>query len=475
MTIRSLAADSYLPQLRLRSRLRGPAGLAVAAVSLGAALQVNYGQYHPIALELLAISAVMLVLAVVGSDEISFGLPGVNAERFLTGILSVALGLQFTLLLRADPTAQPIVATMVPFRIGIIAAAVVCIYLAQGRDVSRLIRALPPLIYFGLGLWILRSVAQPPVDVCVFQHDSCRALLHGINPYSIDFPNLYIHPAKMYDATVVVNGRLLFGYPYPPLSLLLTEPGYLLGDFRLANLAAMTLAGMLITFSRPGRVASAAGSLFLFTPRTFFVLEAGFTEPIVVMLFAAVIFAACRNWRCLPLLFGLFVASKQYLILAAPLGLILFRSDNNDGLLTKSRFLRSWLVAGVTAVVVTLPLAVWNCGAFLHSVVFLQFHQPVRSDSLSYLPVLAARLPWRGLVLLPFVLTIAVIVFVLRRFPKTPAAFAVATALVFMVFFATNKQAFCGYYLFVLGALCAAIAVMPITAGSPAFLKTARF
>jgi hypothetical protein len=224
----------------------------------------------------------------------------------------------------------------------------------------------------------------------------------------------------------------------------------------------MTVAGILISFSRPGRVASVAGSLFLYTPRTFFVLEAGFTEPIVVMLFAAVIFAACRKWRCLVLLFGLFLASKQYLVLAAPLGLLLFRSQDDEGVLTGTRFLRSWLLAGVTTLVITLPLAVWDCGAFLHSVVFLQFHQPIRSDSLSYLPVLAARLPWRGLLLLPFVLTLAVILFVMRRFPKTPAAFAAATACVYIFFFATNKQAFCGYYLFVAAALCAAIAATPM-------------
>jgi hypothetical protein len=289
-------------------------------------------------------------------------------------------------------------------------------------------------------------------------------LLHGINPYSIGFPNLYGNPAKIYDPTVVAGGRLLFGYPYPPPNLLLTLPGYLLGDFRLANLAAMTVAGLLISFSRPGRIASAAGSLFLFTPRTFFVLEAGFTEPIVVMLFAAVVFAACRQWRCLPVLLGLFLASKQYLILAAPLGLLLFRPEGNESLPTESRFPGKWLAAGVTILVVTVPLAVWDCGAFLHSVVLLQFHQPIRSDSLSYLPALAARLPWRGLLLLPFVLTFAVIIFVLRRFPKQPAAFAGATALVFLVFFATNKQAFCGYYLLVMAALCAAIATTPIVA-----------
>src|SRR6185437_7177466 len=112
---------------------------------------------------------------------------------------------------------------------------------------------------------------------------------------------------------------LLFGFPYPPLSLLLVLPGYLLGDFRYAHLAATTLAGALIALSRPGRIATAAAALFLFTPRGFFVLEAGWTEPMAVLMLAALVFAACRAPRASPMIVGLLLVTKQYLVLAAPL------------------------------------------------------------------------------------------------------------------------------------------------------------
>jgi hypothetical protein len=46
----------------------------------------------------------------------------------------------------------------------------------------------------------------------------------------------------------------------------------------------------------------------------------------------------------------------------------------------------------------------------------------------------------------------------LWRLPRTPAGFAMANALTFMGFFAFNKQAFCNYYFFVIGTVCASLA-----------------
>ena len=46
----------------------------------------------------------------------------------------------------------------------------------------------------------------------------------------------------------------------------------------------------------------------------------------------------------------------------------------------------------------------------------------------------------------------------LWRLPRTPAGFAMAIAVTFIGFFVFNKQAFCNYYFFVIGALCASLA-----------------
>jgi hypothetical protein len=46
----------------------------------------------------------------------------------------------------------------------------------------------------------------------------------------------------------------------------------------------------------------------------------------------------------------------------------------------------------------------------------------------------------------------------LWRLPRTPAGFGVAIGLTFWAFFVFNKQAFCNYYFFVIGALYASVA-----------------
>lgn len=432
--------DGLLKPDNPRCRLSAEAFLMAAVLLLGAALQVNYGQYHPRAMVLLSGSLIAL-LAAARRRFVSFH----GRREIYIGLACVITCL--SMILAASPTAQPLQGSAWPLQIGVIIAMLLGISLVGGAKMARAGAWIFPALYFICGLWVLRHSPPPPVDICVFQHDSCAALLHGANPYAIDFPNLYDNAAnKMYGPGLVWGGRVHFGYPYPPLSLLMTLPGYLLGDFRLAHLAAMTLAGLLIGFARPGAMGALAGALFLFTPRAFFVVEAGFTEPLVCLLLAATIFAAYRKPKLVPFFFGLLLVSKQYMILAAPLGFLLFQTNK-----------RSWLIAAVTGGVVTLPFLV-SPGAFVHSVVTLQFHQPLRSDSLSYFPGLMQALRWPPLMLLPFAAAGGVLLFVLRKFDRTPAAFCLAIALVFMIFFATNKQAFCGYYLLVLCGACGAIA-----------------
>ena len=100
----------------------------------------------------------------------------------------------------------------------------------------------------------------------------------------------------------------------------------------------------------------------------------------------------------------------------------------------------------------------WNPAAFWQSVVALQFHQPFRPDALSVLSWWASRGHAQPPALISFAVAAAASLLALWRLPRTPAGFAMAIALTFFVFFAFNKQAFCNYYFFVIGALCAAVA-----------------
>jgi len=90
-------------------------------------------------------------------------------------------------------------------------------------------------------------------------------------------------------------------------------------------------------------------------------------------------------------------------------------------------------------------------------VITLQLYQPQRSDALSYVAALArAGLPaptW-----LAFVAIVPVLAPALWRGARGPAGFAAAVGALYFVFFVLNKQAFCNYYFFALGALCCGIA-----------------
>jgi hypothetical protein len=449
-----------------RSGVSPAAALGLSAVALAVALQVNFGQYDPVALGWLALSILFTIVAVVGIARDD------RATIPTMPVLSVGLGAQFLILLCTNPMATLAVKSpnqLLPFRVGVVCAAVLVVVAMRNGGWGRVAWWMVLGVHFLLGMWVLRAMPQPGVDVCLFQREAGRVLLGGGNPYAMTFPNLYSDASRVYGVGTFAGDRLLFGFPYPPLSLLLVLPGQSLGDFRISHLLATTLAGALIAAARPGRVATAAAALFLFTPRGLFVLEAGWTEPLAVLLLAMVVFFACREksflfesrlnegggdgssiWG-LVISLALLLVVKQYMILIAPLGVWLLWPQ-------RARMLRQILVAIVIAMCVTVPMALWHLRAFMWSVVLLQFHQPVRPDALSFLPRLIELTRIPGATALPFLVVLAMMVWSILRLPRNPAAFAAATALMFLLFFAFNKQAFCNYYFLVIGGLCCAVA-----------------
>ena len=86
---------------------------------------------------------------------------------------------------------------------------------------------------------------------------------------------------EVYGPGMSVNDRLQFGFPYPPLSLLLATIGYAIAhDHRYAQAAAVTFAGLFIGYGRPGRIAMLSAALLLFTPRVLFHHRAGMDRAI---------------------------------------------------------------------------------------------------------------------------------------------------------------------------------------------------
>jgi hypothetical protein len=109
------------------------------------------------------------------------------------------------------------------------------------------------------------------------------------------------------------------------------------------------------------------------------------------------------------------------------------------------------------AAVVTLPMALADLPAFVHSALLLQFRQPFRPDALSYLVPLSHLGFGTPPVWIAFVAAAVAAAVALRCCPRTPAGFAAAVALVLLAFFAFNKQAFCNYYHLVIATLCCAV------------------
>jgi hypothetical protein len=374
-----------------------------------------------------------------------------------------------------------------------------------------------------LGCWTVRSCPAPDIDVWHFQQIGGRALLVGRNPYTATYPDIYAgradrapqpaddavadnnvgaggpadaggpataaaEPASrpVYGQGLTTGTTLRFGFPYPPVSLFLSTAGVkLAGDHRYAQAAALTLAGLLVAAARPGRWGALAALLLLFTPRAFFVLGRGWTEPFVVLFLAATLFCACRLPRLLPIALGLFLASKQYLAFALPLAWLLVPSsaatgagitgaggsgmgdigagdaDSHRGRRRNRR--AAFLLLGgalLVAAVVTAPLALWDVRAFVTSTFTAQADAPFREDALSWLVWFYDRTGIKLGAWVAFALALASLAACLKWCPRSPAGFAVGLLAVYLPFIAFNKQAFANYYLFVIGAAVCGLALL---------------
>ena len=133
------------------------------------------------------------------------------------------------------------------------------------------------------------------------------------------------------------------------------------------------------------------------------------TKTYIVLLLAAVLFAACRAPRFLAVALGLLMAVKQYLFLAAPLIYLLVPEQET----TSNAKSSTWRLLGKTVLValaVSLPLILWNPSAYWRYAVLLNFNNLFRPDSLNFAaawfaftkhPPSSPNLNWCGLRVLP--------------------------------------------------------------------------
>lgn len=439
---------------------------AAGAVVLAIALQFSNGHFDPGALLLATVSAACAIRAAVlgvrpgGPPEGADAGRAARRERSTRVVLAVGIAAGLGCHLFAAPGRHVDPQRLAPFRALAAAAALVALtYLRRVPvRIARFRFGLLVALHLAMGAAMIRASPAPYIDVWVFQQQGARALAAGRNPYSIDYPNLYPNDGRSYHSSFVVNGRVVV-YPYPPLTALLGVPAVrLLGDVRYALLACVALAAWMVRRLGAGVVAELAALVLLFQPRSFFVLEQAWTEPIVLAAWAASLVAVSR-WRATDatagagtgrrplalatgLASGVLAASKQYApLFLVPLAMALPRRGR-------------WLAVATGAAVALatiVPFAVWDARELYRDVVVMQFLQPFRLDSLSWLALWGRIAGTRRVPVLPaFVASGLALVRTLPRRASAAQAALVAPA-AFLPLLLLNKQAFANYYWLAVG------------------------
>jgi hypothetical protein len=357
-------------------------GAILANFLLVLAIQYGSGYYNPISLKLLAASVALSVLLIpalflaqsASPETRRSGIFSTEVLILFAGsllILEIILGLQDVYLHYNQNPLFPQFAK----RMGWINVFLVATYLLDlvrlppslGRLSSLLARyRFVIVILLSLILRIASVFASHIhfIDVGIMMQESSANLLAGRNPY-----------------TSATGGHE--GFVYLPLHLLLTLPFYvILGDTRFGAVA-WELVGIgfiyllakreLAAFPRLLKVSELALLIFVLQPRSLFVIEQAWGEPLVVGAFAASLYFFHFQPRgpLADVWVAATVAVKQYLIFICLPLFILYH-------LRWKRYATTALAFGLMVI----PFALWNPFAFYKRNVLHFFQLPIQTNSL---------------------------------------------------------------------------------------------
>lgn len=302
----------------------------------------------------------------------------------------------------------------------------------------------------------------PLIDTYTFQRDACNNLLHGIDPFGTTQADIYGSRYNFYDPGMVVNGRVQVGFQYPPLTLFWALPGYFLGDVRYSYIFAVMISAGLLFAIVPNSRSLRIAALLLLNPLTFFVEIMCWTEPLVLLTLSGTLYAAMKKRWWLPIALGLFLASKQYNVLALPFLAALIQPFHwkSYGKLVGGAL----LVAAATV----LPFALWNFPGLWRDLVLFHLAQPFRAQSLSFAVPYPIFLKIGPVILLVFV------VWAMMKRMRNAAMFAACYGVSLLLLFSTSKQAFCNYYFLIAQAFWWGVAALPNLSLRPRARRSAQ-
>jgi hypothetical protein len=400
---------------------------------------VSYGFYNPLALALVVAAAVVSIAACLRDGAA----PPWNGRHLLVAALVASCAWHVAM----APGWYVVPRTPGGFRalavVALIAAASYAIPVPASLRKWRF--ALLTTCFVGMASAVVVASPLPRIDVWWFQQLAAAGFLRGQNPYQMTYPNVYGNEA-FFGPGLVQGGRLVF-FPYPPLTFLLEAPAVaLLGDVRLELVLLTAASAVLLRRAAPTETGELSALVLLMQPRSFFVMEQAWTEPIVLLCFSIAVLAVTRpkrsgGWVLAGVAAGMLATSKQY----APLLLIpLF------GAFARDRW-RVGVVALAVIATIVLPFAAWDWRELWHDTVWAHFLQPFRMDTLSVLVPVAAAIGHPLSAAWGFAAAAVVLgAWSRRRSSIAHGACVAGTALLVFVLF--NKQAHCNYYW-----LCAAV------------------
>jgi hypothetical protein len=286
------------------------------------------------------------------------------------------------------------------------------------------------------------ATSRPAIDVWVFLQEGSRALLSGADPYAIRIHNPYsaAETLRYYGPGVVENGWVTFGFPYLPAGLLAAVPGFLLGDVRLSHLMILLAVTVLLLRRARDRTGRVLALTVLAGPASVSLVANAWVEPTLMLGMALLAVGMLRGdsrrgaWGLV-----LFLMTKQYVVVALPLLIVLRRRLGTRA-----------VVAGLAgSVALVLPFVVADPVELFRSVVELHLRQPFRPDSVSLLVWSVQTFGWpppEWYGALPIVAGFVVSSVLTWRLPRTPVAFTVALGASILATVLLSKQAFANYY-----------------------------
>jgi len=421
--------------------------LLVAWIAVSWAIAWTGGTYAVPALTLVLIGAGALGAAAVGVRRRAAWANGPLGQRAaLLGVASLLVATPLVHLQRLHPhVGGP--AWLAATVLGGLATAGLGVVLARAALVER---SAPLPVLAGIGCLALAADAltvvaapDPFIDVWVLLQATADGLASGAN---------------LYTQTWSGAPGLTDTYPYLPATTVLLAPGrWLLGDVRYALVGWLAVAAMALGslagsararrggFLAAGPLAAALPALPLLVlayPRSVYVIQQSWTEPLLLALLAGFVLAVLRGApRTAVVCLALALASKQHVVLLLPVA----------AWWPAFGWRRSLAAAGLGVAVVT-PWLLADPGALWEDAVRTNLAYRVLPTALD-LPALLLRVG----VTAGFGLTVAALAasyaVVVRLLPRDAAGFAAGAALVLLATALTNKQSFFNHYTLVTGLL----------------------